>query len=179
MIVVRDADDTIVGFERQDDAERFLEDLSARMADFELGLHPEKTRLIEFGRKAIATRRARGLGKPETFDFLGFTHYCATRRSGGLKPRQNSTGGKTRLGRITKMGDRYLRKLLVIGACATLRHRKGHNDAMRLWASGMLERKTVKYKFKLTAVALANKVARIVFALMTRGGQYDDRPVTA
>ena len=97
----------------------------------------------------------------------------------GLTPRQNSTGGKTRLGRITKMGDRYLRKLLVVGACATLRHRKGHNDALRLWASGMLERKTVKYKFKLTAVALANKVARIVFALMTRGGQYDDRPVAA
>ena len=65
------------------------------------------------------------------------------------------------------MGDRYLRKLLVVGACATLRHRKGHNDALRLWASGMLERKTVKYKFNLTAVALANKVARIVFALMT------------
>ena len=83
MIVVRYADDTIVGFERQDDAERFLEDLSARMADIGLGLHPEKTRLIEFGRQAIATRRARGLGKPETFDFLGFTHYCATRRSGG------------------------------------------------------------------------------------------------
>src|SRR3984957_11795106 len=75
-----------------------------------------------------------------------------------LTPRQNSTGGKTRLGRITKMGDRYLRKLLVIGACATLRHRRGHNDALRLWASGMLERKTVKYKFNLTAVALANKV---------------------
>ena len=50
---------------------------------------------------------------------------------------------------------------------------------MRLWASGMLERKTVKYKFNLTAVALANKVARIVFVLMTRGGQYDDRPVVA
>jgi hypothetical protein len=78
-----------------------------------------------------------------------------------------TTGGKTRLGRITKMGDRYLRKLLVVGACATLRHRRGHSDAMRLWASGMLERKTVKYKFNLTAVALANKVARIVFALMT------------
>ena len=97
----------------------------------------------------------------------------------GLTPRQSSTGGKPRLGRITKMGDRYLRKLLVVGACATLRHRQGHNDALRLWASGMLERKTVKYKFKLTAVALANKVARIVFVLMTRGGQYDDRPVAA
>ena len=97
----------------------------------------------------------------------------------GLTPRQSSTGGKERLGRITKMGDRYLRKLLVVGACATLRHRQGHNDALRLWASALLERKTVKYKFKLTAVALANKVARIVFALMTRGGQYDDRPVAA
>ena len=97
----------------------------------------------------------------------------------GLTPRQSSTGGKLRLGRITKMGDRYLRKLLVVGACATLRHRKGHNDALRLWESGMLERKTVKYKFKLTAVALANKVARIVFVLMTRGGQYDDRPLAA
>ena len=74
------------------------------------------------------------------------------------------------------MGDRYLRKLLVVGACATLRHR-GHHDALRLWASGMLERKTVKCKFNLTAVALANKVARIVFVLMTRGGQYDGRPV--
>ena len=97
----------------------------------------------------------------------------------GLTPRQSSTGGKERLGRITKMGDRYLRKLLVVGACATLRHRKGHNDALRLWASAMLERKTVKYKFKLTAVAVANKVARIIYALMTRGGQYDDRPISA
>src|ERR1700752_4275694 len=97
----------------------------------------------------------------------------------GLTPLQNSSGGKERLGRITKMGDRYLRKLLVVGACATLRHRKGHNDALRRWASAMLERKTVKYKFKLTAVALANKVARIVFALMTRGGQYDGRPLAA
>ena len=95
----------------------------------------------------------------------------------GLTPRQSSSGGKERLGRITKMGDRYLRKLLVVGACATLRHRQGHNDALRRWASGLLERKAVNYKFKLTAVALANKVARIVFVLMTRGGQYDDRPV--
>ena len=95
-----------------------------------------------------------------------------------MTPRQSSTGGKQRLGRITKMGDRYLRKLLVVGACATLWHRRGHNDALRRWASGMLKRKAVKYKFKLTAV-LANKVARIVFVLMTRGGQYDDRPAAA
>ena len=95
----------------------------------------------------------------------------------GLTPRQSSSGGKERLGRITKMGDRYLRKLLVVGACATLCHRKGHNDALRLWADRLLARKAVKYKFKLTAVALANKVARIVFALMTRGGYYNERPV--
>jgi RNA-directed DNA polymerase len=83
MIVVRYADDTIVGFEHRQDAERFLHDLAQRLARFGLGLHPDKTRLIEFGKGAIAARRARGLGKPETFDFLGFTHYGATRRSGG------------------------------------------------------------------------------------------------
>jgi transposase len=97
----------------------------------------------------------------------------------GLTPREHSSGGKPRLGRITKMGDRYLRKLLVVGACSALGARKGHNDALRRWASGMLERKTVKYKFKLTAVALANNVARIIYALATKGGLYDDRPVAA
>ena len=97
----------------------------------------------------------------------------------GLTPRQSSSGGKQRLGRITKMGDRYLRKLLVVGACSTLSHRKGHNDALRLWAGQLLARKSAKYKFKLTAVALANKVARIVFALLTRGGKYNDMPVAA
>jgi RNA-directed DNA polymerase len=91
MIVVRYADDTIVGFEHRHDAEQFLCDLMERLARFGLALHPDKSRLIEFGRSAIADRRARGLGKPETFDFLGFTHYCATRRSGegfvlGRKP---------------------------------------------------------------------------------------------
>ena len=97
----------------------------------------------------------------------------------GLTPRQHSSGGKERLGRITKMGDRYLRKLLVVGACAVLRHREGHYDALRRWAKAMLDRKTEKYKFKLTAVALANKLARIVFAILTRGETYDDRPVEA
>ena len=91
MIVVRYADDSIVGFEHRHEAEQFLADLKARLARFGLNLHPEKTRLIEFGRNAIANRRTRGLGKPETFDFLGFKHYCATRRDGsgfvlGRKP---------------------------------------------------------------------------------------------
>ena len=91
VIIVRYADDQIVGFEHRQDAERFLADLQERLARFGLRLHPEKTRLIEFGKGAIAARRARGLGKPETFDFLGFTHFCGTRRDGtgfvlGRKP---------------------------------------------------------------------------------------------
>ena len=97
----------------------------------------------------------------------------------GLTPRQNSSGGRERLGGITKMGDRYLRKLLVVGACATLSHRQGHGDALRVWATKLFERKPAAYRFKLTAVALANKVARIAYVLMTRGGEYIDTPATA
>ncbi len=77
MIIVRFADDFIIGFEYQEDAERFLGELRGRFAEFGLELHPDKTRLIEFGRYAAANRARRGLGKPETFDFLGFTHICA------------------------------------------------------------------------------------------------------
>ena len=91
VVVVRYADDFIVGFEHRHEAEQFLADLRVRLARFGLNLHSDKTRLIEFGRYAIANRRARGLGKPETFDFLGFKHYCGTRRDGsgfvlGRKP---------------------------------------------------------------------------------------------
>jgi hypothetical protein len=82
VIIVRFADDFIVGFEYQEDAQRFLAELRERFAKFALELHPDKTRLIEFGRFAAARRRARGLGKPETFDFLGFTHICASMRDG-------------------------------------------------------------------------------------------------
>ena len=76
VVVVRFADDFVVGFEHQDDAQRFLADLRERFAKFGLELHPDKTRLIEFGRFAARNRKARGVGKPETFDFLGFTHIC-------------------------------------------------------------------------------------------------------
>lgn len=82
VIFVRYADDTVVGFEHRSDAERFLADLRERLAAFALALHPEKTRLIEFGRYAVANRSRRGDGKPETFDFLGFTHICARTTSG-------------------------------------------------------------------------------------------------
>ena len=82
VIFVRFADDFIAGFEHQADAQRFLADLRERFAKFGLDLHEGKTRLIEFGRHAARRRKARGLGKPETFDFLGFTHICGKTRDG-------------------------------------------------------------------------------------------------
>jgi group II intron reverse transcriptase/maturase len=85
VITVRFADDIVVGFEHQDDAERFQADLRARLAEFCLELNAEKTRLIEFGRFAARNRQKRGLGKPETFTFLGFTHICARTRNDRFK----------------------------------------------------------------------------------------------
>jgi group II intron reverse transcriptase/maturase len=82
VIIVRFADDFVMGFESYQDACRFQHDLRERFARFGLELHPGKTRLIEFGRYAAERRRKRGLGKPETFDFLGFTHICARTRAG-------------------------------------------------------------------------------------------------
>src|SRR5271168_4840016 len=82
MVVVRYADDLAVGFEQREDAERFLREFRERLASFALELHPEKTRLIEFGRFAAVDRQQRGEGKPETFTFLGFTHYCAKNSQG-------------------------------------------------------------------------------------------------
>jgi group II intron reverse transcriptase/maturase len=84
VIVVRWADDFVVGFQHQPDAERFHQELQERCAQFKLKLHPEKTRVIEFGRFAIDRRKRRGQGKPETFNFLGFTHICGKKRSNGM-----------------------------------------------------------------------------------------------
>ncbi|MHC8361916.1 reverse transcriptase domain-containing protein [Pseudomonas sp. LS2P72] len=85
VIVVRYADDSVVGFRAQWQAQQFLVQLQERLARFGLSLNASKTRLIEFGRFAARNRRKRGLGKPETFDFLGFTHCCSTNRSGGFQ----------------------------------------------------------------------------------------------
>jgi RNA-directed DNA polymerase len=84
MIVVRYADDIVLGFQYRSDAEQFWKELSERLHKFRLELHPDKTRLLEFGRFAAENRLRRGQGKPETFDFLGFTHICATKRSNGM-----------------------------------------------------------------------------------------------
>ena len=82
MIVVRYCDDFIVGFQHRHEAERFLADLHERLRGFGLELHPDKTRILEFGRFAGENRRRRGKGKPETFNFLGFTHICSQTRKG-------------------------------------------------------------------------------------------------
>jgi group II intron reverse transcriptase/maturase len=84
MIIVRYADDLVVGFEHEGDARRFLDAMRQRLANFALSLHPDKTRIIEFGRHAAADRERRGLGKPETFNFLGFTFISAKSRSGAF-----------------------------------------------------------------------------------------------
>lgn len=84
MIIIRYADDVVLGFEHEGDALVFLEHLRQRLAAFKLNLHPDKTRLIRFGRYAIRDRKWLGQGKPETFDFLGFTHYCSKSNKSGI-----------------------------------------------------------------------------------------------
>src|ERR1700736_3542610 len=84
VIVVRFADDIVVGFHSKADAEQFRAELTERMRKFNLELHPEKTRLLEFGPFAIQNRQRRGEGNPETFNFLGFTHICVKKRSNGM-----------------------------------------------------------------------------------------------
>ena len=115
LIIVRYADDYVVGFEHREDAERFLRDLKERFRGFELELNADKTRLIEFGRYAERSRRARGERRPETFDFLGFTHYCRKDRKGhfglGRKP-------------VRKRMNRTLKRL------KTEMRRRMHDDVM-------------------------------------------------
>lgn len=96
MIIVRYADDLIVGFEREGDARRFLAAMRARLEEFMLSLHPDKTRLIEFGRFAAVNRKQRGLGKPETFAFLGFTFICGKTRKGHFQLLRKTRGDRMR-----------------------------------------------------------------------------------
>ena len=90
------ADDIVVGFQHQADAERFQVEMAQRLAAFALTLHPDKTRLIEFGRHAADHRNGRGLGKPETFDFLGFTHICGRSRDGRFQLRRRTRRDRMR-----------------------------------------------------------------------------------
>jgi RNA-directed DNA polymerase len=96
VVVIRYADDTILGFQHQADADRFLENLRERLGKFGLELHPDKTRRIEFGRFAEQNRKRRGEGKPDTFDFLGFTHISGKNGIGRFTVRRTTIGKRMR-----------------------------------------------------------------------------------
>jgi len=110
VIIVRFADDFIVGFQHLGEARRFLRDLRERLAEFGLELHPEKTRLIEFGRFAAANRAGRGLGKPETFAFLGFTHICGKTRSGRFQVRRVTIAKRLRAA-LSRVKDQLRKRM--------------------------------------------------------------------
>jgi group II intron reverse transcriptase/maturase len=110
VILVRFADDFIVGFEHGTDAMRFRKELAERFAQFGLELHAEKTRLIEFGRGAVEDRRKRGAGKPETFNFLGFTHICAKTKMGKFTV-QRRTMRKRLHGKLKEVKQQLRRRL--------------------------------------------------------------------
>ncbi len=96
VIVVRYADDIVMGFQHKREAERFMADMRQRLEKFALSLHPEKTRLIEFGRFAAKDRASRGLAKPETFNFLGFTHICSRSRGGAFQLKRQTRRDRMR-----------------------------------------------------------------------------------
>ncbi len=119
VIVVRYADDLVVGFENRMEAERFLREFRERLAKFGLELHPEKTRLIEFGRFAAPNRERRGERKPETFTFLGFTHHCGKRRKDGAFTVWRTTAKKRMVAKLlaikTELSHRRHEPKAIIG----------------------------------------------------------------
>ncbi len=162
MVIVRYADDAVLGFEQRADAERFLEQLRERLQEFGLEVHPDKTRLIEFGRYAAERRKKRGEGKPETFNYLGFTHICGT---------SHTTGKFTVLRRT--MGKRMAAKLKAI--------RKELHRRMHARVKGTVDwlRQVVRGYFQYHAIpgnwarlkAVRNDVQRIWYQALRRRSQ--------
>jgi group II intron reverse transcriptase/maturase len=111
VIIVRYADDAVLGFEHRAEAEKFLEQLRERLAKFGLELHPDKTRLIEFGRFAADNRSKRGEGKPETFDFLGFTHICGRAHKTGRFTVHRRTMAKRMRTKLKQMGTNLRKRM--------------------------------------------------------------------
>ena len=111
MIIVRYADDAVLGFQYRADAERFLKELGERLRTFGLELHPDKTRLIEFGRYAAERRKRRGEGKPETFTFLGFMHICARSRKSGYFTVFRKTIGKRMAAKLKDIGQKLRQRM--------------------------------------------------------------------
>ena len=111
MIVVRYADDAVLGFQYREEAEKFLEEMRERVGKFGLELHPEKTRLIEFGRYAAERREKRGEGKPETFNFLGFTHMCGKNHKTGYFQVYRKTIGKRMAAKLKEIRQKLRERL--------------------------------------------------------------------
>jgi len=109
MVMVRYADDIVVGFERETDARRFWDEMRERLREFSLSLHPDKTRLIEFGRHAAVNRKRRGLGKPETFTFLGFTLICGKSRQGKFLLKRKTRSDRMRV-KLQEIKEAVLRQ---------------------------------------------------------------------
>ena len=126
VVIVRYADDFVVGFQHKEDADRFLKELRVRMDKFELSLHPDKTHLIEFGRFAANNRRNKGQGRPETFDFLGFTHACGKTR-GGCFTIHRKTIAKRLRAKLREVRD------------TLLRNRHSPVDEQALWLKRVLQ----------------------------------------
>jgi RNA-directed DNA polymerase len=110
MIFVRYADDFIVGFQHESDARRFLDEMRERLGKFALSLHPEKTRLIEFGRFAAERRKRQGLGKPETFNFVGFTFICGKTRAGKFQIKRKTRRDRMRA-KLTMIKEEMWRRM--------------------------------------------------------------------
>jgi RNA-directed DNA polymerase len=166
IIVVRYADDFVIGFQHRLEAERCLQELRERLGKFGLELHPEKTRLIEFGRYAAERRSERGLGKPETFSFLGFTHYCGKTRKGAFTIKRQSMAKRLRAklleikaqlkrhmhSTVTEMGE-WLRSVVrgwlnyhaVPGNSASLDRLR--SEVGRIWF-GVMRRRSQKFRRK-------------------------------
>ena len=158
----------VVGCQRKADAAQFLHDLRERMSQFALELHPDKTRLVEFGRFAMADRRARGERRPETFDFLGFTHYCKKKRNGKF-----GLGRKPIAKRVTRTLKRAKEKL------RERMHEDVHDTAQ--WLGRVVNGWLNYYAVPTSARALRGFVRRLLWIWLRtlRGRSQKDRTTIA
>jgi hypothetical protein len=130
VVIVRYADDFVMGFQERAEAERFLEELRERLGKFGLELHPDKTRLIAFGRKPENDWRWKGGGKPGTFDFLGFTHSCG-RNPEGLFHGTPRDGGQANAGEAASSQTAT--------PDSDARTRSGHREVAAIGRTGLLQ----------------------------------------
>lgn len=165
-------------------ARQVLGELVAQMRDLQTRIKALERRLLAWHRTSEASRRLAtipGIGvitaTAVAATVTDASHFKSGRQFAawlGLVPRQNSTGGKERLGRISKMGDRYIRRLLVVGATALIRFARNRSTPLAAWADALLAHRPAR----LVSVALANKMARVAWAVLVRGAPYR-APATA